>query len=125
MFELCLCASQDLEKAAKVSHDLEKQVQQLQKQCADTEAAATSKEVCTYQLSWLMGCVARIAAAKATAPTTTAALHVQQSCHLHDRCLQPPPVCVGLQASLQEVTKKLQDLTDARAHDRKQVGVLT
>jgi hypothetical protein len=33
--------------------------------------------------------------------------------------------CVGLQASLQEVTKKLQDLTDARAHDRKQVGVLT
>jgi hypothetical protein len=56
VFELCLCASQDLEKAAKVSHDLEKQVQQLQKQCADTEAAATSKEVCTYQLSWLMVC---------------------------------------------------------------------
>ncbi len=32
--------------------------------------------------------------------------------------------CLCLQASLRDVTKKLQDLTDARAHDRKQVGVL-
>lgn len=42
---------QEFEKAAKANHDMEKQLQQLQKKCAEKEAAVASQQVrCALQL---------------------------------------------------------------------------
>jgi hypothetical protein len=84
-FCVCIVLSQDLEKAAKAGQDLEKQVQQLQKQCADTLAAATSKEVCTYELSGLRRGVSVAQLLPAAESATTGSLHVQQCYRLHGR----------------------------------------
>lgn len=127
---VCICVrQQELEKAAKGSEDLEKQVQQLQKKCADVEADAAGKEVgvlcCGQASSARHGLILHqvLCACRHTRTHTNAwqaLLHPQGACHC--TALHPPDCCVHLQASFQEVTKKLQDLTKARAHDRRQVG---
>jgi hypothetical protein len=46
-----VCLLQEFEKAAKANHDMEKQLQQLQKMFAEQEAAVAYQEVrCALQL---------------------------------------------------------------------------